>query len=255
MQGTGNDFVMLDGIKDPKSLDLTKDQIRFLCDRRFGVGADGLIIIKVSPGLDFEMVYYNADGYESSMCGNGGRCIIKYALEYGYADGEAHFNAIDGLHKGHKDGSNISLKMSDVTGFKLSDQNYVLDTGSPHYVTFRNHIDMINVKDAGKGIRNQREFIKEGINVNFVEKVSASQLYVRTYERGVEAETLSCGTGVTAAAISSHLKFKTPVVDQYEIKTKGGTVYVKFKFQDDLFQEIYLTGPAEFVFSGTIVLL
>ena len=251
-QGTGNDVVILDN-RAGNFTQLTSVQIAYLCDRRFGIGADGLMMLQLKDGYDFEMLYYNADGNEGSMCGNGGRCLVAFAKQMGVIDKTAAFLATDGFHEAVvKENGWVELKMKDVHSIEKSDDHVVLNTGSPHYIRWEKDIAKTAVYDEGKRIRNSSPFAKEGINVNFVQ-VHEDALSVRTYERGVEAETLSCGTGVTAAAIAA----SSPTIGQQEQKilTPGGELKVKFeKISDSSFENIWLCGPATFVFSGTIEL-
>ena len=251
-QGTGNDFVILDN-RSGNFTQLTSVQIAYLCDRRFGIGADGLMMLQLKDGYDFEMMYYNADGNEGSMCGNGGRCLVAFAKQMGVIDKTAAFLATDGFHEAIvKENSWIELKMKDVNSIEIFPDHSILNTGSPHYIRWEKDIAKTAVYDEGKRIRNSPPFIKEGINVNFVQ-VHEDALSVRTYERGVEAETLSCGTGVTAAAIAA----SSATIGQQEQKilTPGGELKVKFeKKSDSSFENIWLCGPATFVFSGTIEL-
>lgn len=249
-QGTGNDFIIIDNRKN--NISLSDMQINQLCDRRFGVGADGLMLLENHPSLDFNMKYFNADGKESTMCGNGGRCLVAFAKSISLIDKKTNFNAIDGVHKATVNKNNsISLQMQDVSYVRLVNTNYFLNTGSPHYVTFRDDIKNIDVYNRGREIRYSAEFSPEGTNVNFVE-FQDNKLFVRTYERGVENETLSCGTGVTASAISASI-YSDSDKNSYDIITKGGYLNVSFKKQDsNTFSDIWLTGPATFVFKGEI---
>ncbi len=249
-QGTGNDFIIIDNRKN--NISLSEMQINQLCDRRFGIGADGLMLLENHPSLDFNMKYFNADGKESTMCGNGGRCLVAFAKSISLIDKKTNFNAIDGVHKATVNKNNsISLQMQDVSYVRLVNTNYFLNTGSPHYVTFRDDIKNIDVYNRGREIRYSAEFSPEGTNVNFVE-FQNDKLFVRTYERGVENETLSCGTGVTASAISASI-YSDSDKNSYNIITKGGYLNVSFKKQDsNTFSDVWLTGPATFVFNGEI---
>ena len=249
-QGTGNDFVILDN-RDNKYNSLTKEQVAHLCDRRFGIGADGLMLLQLKDGYDFEMIYYNADGGESSMCGNGGRCLVNFAKKLGAINTYASFIAIDGEHEATiLPDEQVKLKMQDVNGIEKGEDYSLLNTGSPHYVVFKPLIKELDVYNEGKKIRYNKRFADVGVNINFVEKLS-NNLYVRTYERGVENETLSCGTGVTAAALAaSGTANKTY---QTNISTPGGNLQVQFdKLDDNTFNNVYLIGPATFVYKGTI---
>ena len=249
-QGTGNDFIIIDNRKN--NISLSDMQINQLCDRKFGIGADGLMLLENHPSLDFNMKYFNADGKESTMCGNGGRCLVAFAKSISLIDKKTNFNAIDGVHKATVNKNNsISLQMQDVSYIRSVNTNYFLNTGSPHYVTFRDDIKNIDVYNRGREIRYSAEFSPEGTNVNFVE-FQDNKLFVRTYERGVENETLSCGTGVTASAISASI-YSDSDKNSYDIITKGGYLNVSFKKQDsNTFSDVWLTGPATFVFKGEI---
>ncbi|RYY39878.1 MAG: diaminopimelate epimerase [Chitinophagaceae bacterium] len=250
-QGTGNDFVLFDN-RDGRFDNLSLDQVRRLCDRRFGIGADGLMLLNRREGFDFEMKYYNSDGRESSMCGNGGRCLVKFAADLGLAQTNYHFIAIDGPHEAsiELDGT-VALKMADVSEIIHDGNDFVLNTGSPHYVHLTTdvmHKDMVRI---GREIRNSGPYVQEGINVNFVEQTEeADEIIVRTYERGVEDETLSCGTGVTAAAlVCAH---NENGFNRVEVRTKGGPLAVEFDKDGDNYTDVWLIGPAVRVFEGTI---
>lgn len=250
-QGTGNDFILLDNRKN--ELQLTRGQVAYLCNRRFGVGADGLMLLELEPGADFKMVYFNSDGNESSMCGNGGRCISAFAKKIGLINDRAKFIAIDGLHEAVIHDGFVSLKMNDVKSIEKTDDFYFVNTGSPHYVRFVEGIDDFNVNLEGKKIRNSARFIEEGTNVNFIEKKEDS-VFVRTYERGVENETLSCGTGVTASALVAAVSGSASGKNYCKISTLGGELRVKFdKVLESNFYNIWLEGPAEFVFEGDVL--
>jgi len=248
-QGTGNDFIILDNRK--KQIFLNTEQIAKLCDRHFGVGADGLMLLEEAAGYDFRMVYYNSDGRESTMCGNGGRCMTAFAHKLGLLKDEANFVAIDGPHKANIIPHGlVSLCMNDVSNISISDTYTILNTGSPHYVLWVKNVKDMDIYTGGHKIRNQPEFQPDGINVNFVEK-DGDELWVRTYERGVEDETLSCGTGVTASAIASTGVHK----GEYHkvVNTPGGALNVSFiKDTGTSAKNVVLTGPAEFVFSGKV---
>ena len=252
-QGTGNDFVILDNRKGQYST-LNTDQIKFLCDRRFGIGADGLMLLNNKEGYDFEMKYYNADGRESSMCGNGGRCLVKFAYHLGIHKNTYTFAAIDGAHEAEIDlDGTVSLKMRDVDQIRHVNGDYILDTGSPHYIKMVSGLDSIDVFKSGRTIRNSDLFKKEGINVNFVEQLTDDEIAVRTYERGVEDETLSCGTGVTAAAIACY--HNETGFNDVMVNTKGGKLNVEYdRVDDDSYKNIWLSGPAEKVFEGEMEL-
>lgn len=252
-QGTGNDFVLIDN-RD-KTITLTTAQIKWICDRRFGIGADGLMLLELAPNVDFKMVYYNSDGNESSMCGNGGRCITAFAKHLNIITTNAKFLAIDGVHDAKVLTDTVSLKMNDVRNVEVGEDFFYLNTGSPHYVKFVKDIDGLDVYNEGKNIRYNNRFAAEGTNVNFIEKQDDG-LFVRTYERGVEDETLSCGTGVTAAALVAALNGVATDKNNCSIKTLGGNLNVKFdKVLENTFYNIWLEGPATFVFKTSIDVL
>lgn len=248
--GTGNDFIMLDGRKiDMKSL--TTSVIARLCDRHFGIGADGLIILTESEKYDFKMTYYNSDGHVGTMCGNGGRCIVSFAHELGVVNQACTFEAADGLHTATLlvDGS-VKLKLNDVMEIQQLEDGLFLNTGSPHLILFRMQIADIDVFGEGRRIRHEARF-PDGTNVNFVE-LTKKGIKVRTYERGVENETLSCGTGVTASAIAANHSglHKGTKVD---VSTLGGDLQVEFDQPDGgRVRNLYLSGPATKVFEGTL---
>jgi diaminopimelate epimerase len=264
-QGTGNDFVMIDQRTTQYLTRKDTQIINHLCDRRFGIGADGLILLqnaqntegpphaeKSEKPYDFEMVYFNADGSESTMCGNGGRCLVAFAQFLKVFDTECVFKAIDGAHdaKINADGW-VELKMIDVKNIEVGSDYFLMNTGSPHYVVFAEDLTDINVYENGRAIRYSDRFAKEGVNVNFVEIRKDGSIEVATYERGVEDETFSCGTGVTAAAISYFLKNGTS--NQVPIKTKGGDLAVRFrKNTEGVFENVWLCGPATQVYKGEV---
>jgi diaminopimelate epimerase len=251
--GTGNDFLMVDGREQDTSIFDTK-VIKRLCDRRFGIGGDGLIILEESKHFDFTMRYFNADGREGTMCGNGGRCITVFARALGICGAQTTFEGIDGVHEASiLSNGEIRLKLIDVGGIDRLEDGYLLDTGSPHFVNFVSKLEQIEVDREGAEIRHQLRFGKGGVNVNFVELGSgADEITVRTFERGVEGETWSCGTGVAAAAISAFFHSGTDNLS-YEVLTRGGKLNVSFKSSaNQHFTEIYLTGPASHVYDGTI---
>jgi diaminopimelate epimerase len=250
-QGAGNDFVILEN-RDHKYDNLTTGQVKHICNRRFGVGADGLMLLNSHNSLDFEMRYYNADGNESSMCGNGGRCLVKFAKHRGMYKVTYHFMAIDGPHEADIDMHDIvRLKMNDVNQVEYHSGHAILNTGSPHFVKFASNVEEIDVVETGREIRYSKHFEKEGINVNFVETTDEDGIFVRTYERGVEDETLSCGTGVTASALMNAHNAKG--FNRVEVKTPGGPLSVEYnKVDDEHFDNIWLCGPAELVYKGEI---
>jgi diaminopimelate epimerase len=254
-QGTGNDFILIDNRK-PLVKELSAKFISRCCDRKFGIGADGLMLLQGKEGFDFEMIYYNADGNIGSMCGNGGRCVTAFANALGILkDNKAYFLAVDGPHHASLKGADyVELKMIDVSIADYNTDFIFLDTGSPHHIEFIPKIEGFDVYNKGKDIRYGSQYKKNGCNINFVEIKEAQHINVATYERGVEDETLSCGTGVTAAAIAYYVenqKEKTPL--PINIETKGGSLKVHFQYNDNLFHEIWLCGPATAVFTGNIL--
>lgn len=254
-EGTGNDFIMLDGRATDYSF-LTQQQVEKLCNRRFGIGADGLIILTPVDGYDFKMVYYNSDGRLSTMCGNGGRCLTAFASLLGVIDSKATFIAVDGPHEGiinqHTGNSwDVSLKMIDVEGAEKVGDDFFINTGSPHHVQFVNNVGGVDVYADGKAIRNSARYANGGTNVNFIHAENGI-VNVRTYERGVEDETLSCGTGVTAAAIAAYLNGVPAEGNNYLIATQGGRLRVNFTPQNNRFTNVWLSGPATFVYKGGI---
>ncbi len=253
-QGAGNDFIVIDNRNGLFSRD-NVDMVRHLCDRRFGIGGDGLMLLQDVAGYDFEMVYYNANGYEGSMCGNGGRCIVAFARDLGLVDCEADFLAADGAHHAyvHDRAGWISLQMIDVNEITADGDAYVLDTGSPHYVELVNGLAAFPVVDEGRKIRYNDNYQNVGINVNFVEP-DGSGYFVRTYERGVEDETLACGTGATAVALAMAWHEDREGELEIPIRVMGGDLNIRFHKKGRSFTRIFLEGPAEFVFEGKVAL-
>lgn len=255
--GAGNDFILVDQ-RDERPL--TKDQtgmIARLCERRFGIGADGLILLQQKEGYDFEMVYFNADGRESSLCGNGGRCIAAFAQMLGIIRDKCRFWAVDGAHEAvvAPDGEWVELHMGDVRDVTYDQKACILNTGSPHYVAFKSLVDQIDVRQEGAAIRFNERYRTTGINVNFVQDLGDA-LLVRTYERGVEDETLACGTGVTAAALAHHREArKSPGTYETTVHARGGVLKVRFTAHPDgHFTDVWLCGPARFVYEGVVQL-
>ena len=249
-QGTGNDFVILDDREARFPIDDVQ-LITKLCDRKFGIGADGLMLLRLHNDWDFEMVYFNSDGRQSSMCGNGGRCITAFAHRLGVISNACSFIAIDGPHDARilKDGQ-VSLKMVDVNAIEKIDSDLFLDTGSPHFIRFVENVNAVDVVAEGRGVRYNDRFREEGTNVNFVQKTAAG-IRMRTYERGVEDETLSCGTGVTAAVLASG--DSTAGQGSLDVETQGGNLKVHYRQGgENEFSDIWLQGPATFVFEGEI---
>ena len=252
--GTGNDFIIVDNRNG--LYDLIQEQVAFLCHRRFGIGADGLMLLQNHAQYDFEMRYFNSDGAEASMCGNGGRCLVRFAFEQGACGQNTSFLAVDGVHQAVvKDRNIVELKMSDVHQISHKLEGIFLDTGSPHYVEHVKNLDNLRVNQKGKEIRYHELFTPGGCNVNFVEKKGDDSIFVRTYERGVENETLSCGTGVVASALATYYMVDSKAT-YFDIETKGGNLSVRFsakKHNDTIeFSDIWLCGPAQLVFKGTI---
>jgi len=227
-QGTGNDFVMIDN----REMIFDKTATKFiasLCDRRLGIGADGLILIEHDTKSDFKMVYYNSDGNESTMCGNGGRCLVAFAKQLGMIKNTCTFNAIDGLHHATIDENNIvALQMIDVEKIELKEKSLFLNTGSPHHVEIVRNLEYFDVFKNGKRIRESAEYKPGGTNVNFVEQEGPYHFRIRTFERGVEDETLSCGTGATAVAIAMH-KLKKTESSLIKITVEGGELEVSIR--------------------------
>ncbi len=247
-QGTGNDFILIDN-RDEKYSSITTAQVKAICHRRFGIGADGVMLLNTIKGYDFEMKYYNSDGNESSMCGNGGRCIVAFAKQLGIITNKANFIAIDGPHTADITDDNVSLGMSNVNEIKTFDTFYQLDTGSPHYVCIIQDVMQLDIKKEGALIRYSPMFEEEGINVNFVEQNDNNALFVATYERGVEDETYSCGTGVTACAL---VQMSISNTNKIDIQTKGGKLSVTADKEGEGYKNIILAGPATFVYTGEI---
>ncbi|HBC05356.1 MAG TPA: diaminopimelate epimerase, partial [Aequorivita sp.] len=235
-QGTGNDFVIIDNREEffPKE---NTELVAKICDRRFGVGADGLLLLENHPSVDFMMVYYNSDGNLSSMCGNGGRCIAHFAKFLGIISEKTTFEAVDGMHEAMVSDDWVSLKMNNVEKVKVSENFTFLNTGSPHHVEMVSGLENYDVFTNGRNIRNEI-YGKEGSNVNFVEQNDAANFSVRTYERGVEDETLSCGTGVTAVAIAMFENGKTSE-DKVILKTPGGQLQVRFEKAGSGYKNVY----------------
>lgn len=249
-QGTGNDFIIIDN-RQAIFENTDTNAIARLCDRRFGIGADGLMLLENHDTLDFTMVYYNADGNESSMCGNGGRCLTSFAQYLGIVNGTAKFEATDGIHLAHLfENGDVSLQMSNVPVVQVFDGHVFTNTGSPHHVQLTDNIDHTDVFNQGRHLRNEL-YGKEGANINFVEPQGGNLFKVRTYERGVEDETLSCGTGVTAVALAMHSTQQTSTND-VQLLTPGGNLKVSFQPTPHGYQDIWLTGPAVQVFKGEI---
>jgi diaminopimelate epimerase len=249
-QGAGNDFIIIDN--RIKVFDGNNEKlIEFLCHRRFGIGADGLILLENAKGFDFRMIYFNLDGKEASMCGNGGRCIVAFAHKLGVIDTSTRFLASDGSHEAKIDTEGlIDLHMIDVNKVEKLLDGYFLNTGVPHLVHFVDDLQIIDVNIEGRQLRYDARFQPEGTNVNFV-KIEGDHLTVYTYERGIEAETLACGTGITASALSASAKLNIEE-GEFKINAKGGQLSVRFKKDNNQFSNIWLKGPAKLVYEGEV---
>lgn len=251
-QGAGNDFIMIDN-RDNMFDGSNEKLIESLCHRRFGVGSDGLILLEEAKGYDFRMVYFNSDGREASMCGNGGRCIVAFARKLGLIDSKANFIASDGSHDAFIDENGlVDLHMIDVKEIASLIDGYFLNTGVPHLVHFVEDLHIIDVELEGRQLRYDARFQPAGTNVNFV-KIEGDKLTVYTYERGVEAETLACGTGIVASALSAAY-MNGMDKGEYSINAKGGNLKVKFEKQNGSFTNVWLKGPAELVYSGSVMI-
>ncbi len=252
-EGTGNDFVMIDN----RSLAFPKDNIQLIekiCNRRFGIGADGLILLENDESTDFKMVYYNSDGNESSMCGNGGRCLVAFAKRLNIINDRATFIAVDGLHHATIDSNGIvSLQMKDVDEVNQNENHIFLNTGSPHHVQLVEDLHIFDVRNEGAKIRYSDLYGKAGSNINFVSQTDENKFALRTYERGVEDETLSCGTGATAVAIAMKAIGKTDS-SVIQLRVEGGELEVSFVEKNGFFTQVFLKGPATFVYEGNLSL-
>lgn len=252
-EGAGNDFILADNRNlrwKPSS-----EMVASLCDRHFGIGADGLMLLEEIAGFDFRMVYYNSDGNISTMCGNGGRCITAFARSLGFNGNPFRFMAHDGVHESHilaQNGSRylVKLKMTDTRIAEIFQDGIFLDTGSPHFVVFRSLLPETDVYKEGRSLRNDARFEPGGTNVNFLDSAE-DKIFVRTYERGVENETLSCGTGVTASAIVYHATGRTDKT-RISIETRGGSLSVEFRADRESYTDVWLEGDATKVFEGII---
>lgn len=250
-QGAGNDFVMIDNRSGffPKE---NTQLIAHLCDRRFGIGGDGLILLENDTDTDFKMVYYNSDGNQSSMCGNGGRCLVAFAKDLEVIEDKTTFIATDGLHHASfEDNGLVSLQMIDVPTIDIKKDHSFLNTGSPHHVQMVEDLEHYNIKEEGAAIRYGSLYGAAGSNINFVKKIDDTTFRLRTYERGVEDETLACGTGATAVAIAMNATGQTDAT-AINVNVEGGKLVVSFDKTPNGFTNVFLKGPAEFVFKGTI---
>ncbi|OOG78819.1 diaminopimelate epimerase [Flavobacterium sp. A45] len=250
-QGAGNDFVMIDNRSGffPKE---NTQLVAHLCDRRFGIGGDGLILLENDSDTDFKMVYYNSDGNQSSMCGNGGRCLVAFAKDLEVIEDKTTFIATDGLHHASfEDNGLVSLQMIDVPTIAIKNDHSFLNTGSPHHVQMVEDLEHYNIKEEGAAIRYGELYGAAGSNINFVKKIDDTTFRLRTYERGVEDETLACGTGATAVAIAMNATGQTNAT-AINVNVEGGKLVVSFDKGENGFTNVFLKGPAEFVFKGTI---
>lgn len=249
--GAGNDFIMIDN-RDKKVLDSNKEELaKKWCQLRFGIGADGVIFVENSTSCDFVMDFLNPDG-SRSFCGNGSRCAVAYSKKLGMIGDELTFEAVDGVHEARIVGEQIQVKMGDVNGIEMLDQDMILHTGSPHYIIFTENIGEIDLIAEAHKIRYADRFKKSGINVNFIEEIAMGKIAIRTYERGVENETLACGTGATAAALAYVARNRSQI-KTIEVQARGGNLSVNLSTEDfNQFRNIWLNGPAEFVFKGEL---
>ncbi|MGE0079193.1 MAG: diaminopimelate epimerase [Bacteroidales bacterium] len=250
-QGAGNDFVIVDDRN--QNFPVSNNLIKKLCDRHFGIGADGLMLLSNSTKYDFLMRYFNSDGNESTMCGNGGRCITHFANKIGLIETSTVFEGIDGAHHASIVKKNyIRLKMKDIDSIEMMDDNYFIDSGSPHYINFVRDVDSVDVNREGKLIRQSVNINNGGTNVNFIQVISNDILKIRTFERGVEAETLACGTGAVASSIAYSLYFETES-KSIKLIAPGGELFVSFKKENSSsFKDVWLEGPAHHVYNGEI---
>lgn len=248
--GAGNDFILVDDRNNVFPREDVQSLVALLCNRHFGIGSDGLMLLRDAAEADFEMVYFNADGRVSSMCGNGGRCIVAFASSLGMIGNSCEFIAVDGRHRATLiDAHTVSLEMSDVSHIEhLGEKKVFLDTGSPHYVELRKDVQGINMVEEARSVRYSDRFAAAGVNVNFMEMKNGA-VHIRTYERGVEDETLACGTGVTAAAMAAHHwgLAASPVT----VQAMGGRLEVSFTYRDGVYTDVWKTGPVQHVFEGT----
>ncbi len=245
-QATGNDFIIIDDREELFEID-DSNLIKSLCERKMGVGADGLILLRNHNSYDFEMIYFNSDGNQSTLCGNGARCIVSFANTLDLISSKSTFLAIDGIHQANIYDKSVSIKFNDIKSIQFDNGNYIVDSGSPHFITFKDNIENLDVENEGRSIRNMNKFSRDGINVNFVSL--GDSIRIRTYERGVESETLSCGTGAVAASIALFYSglFEDNEVD---LQTNGGLLSVTFDEFNGVFKNIWLTGEANLVYIG-----
>ena len=247
-QGTGNDFVLIENRDKQFPID-NYAAVAQICHRNFGIGADGFILIESDDNSDFYMRYFNADGHEGSLCGNGSRCAIHFAKSLGLTSDKVVFRTSYGLHKANFIADQVALELHSVSQWEKREDAIFIDTGSPHHVIFVSDVDDVDVAIKGAEIAHGAPYFSDGTNVNFAQQIDANTLYVRTFERGVEAETLSCGTGVTAAALAAHINGLT-TAHAIEIKTRGGDLNVSFSSTKNGYEAVVLQGPATPVFTG-----
>jgi diaminopimelate epimerase len=257
--GAGNDFVIIDNMQRLLAADKSALAVA-LCSRHFGVGADGLLVIEPSDRADFTMLYYNADGSYGGMCGNGGRCVARYAALKKIAHPSMVFEALGFLYHADLQGTAVRLRMRDPSNVRrkvlvrASGEEFsasFINTGSPHVVIFDEHLEERDILSTGRLIRSHTAFEPEGTNVNFVQLLGGDRIAMRTYERGVEAETLACGTGSVASALISSMLFglRSPT----HVRTRGGEdLHVEFQQKGDGFSEIVLLGSAHMLYSGIV---
>ncbi|HEY5704464.1 MAG TPA: diaminopimelate epimerase [Terrimicrobiaceae bacterium] len=261
MNGAGNDFILFDN-RDGK-LPLNPSRIALLCDRHRGIGADGVLAVEPPvQGADFRMRYYNADGGEAEMCGNGARCFARFVQRLGASNAEISFETMAGTVRASFPGDQVRVVMSDPhsyrppVGLEIHGRTlevHFVNTGVPHAVVFTEDIEAVDVSRDGAALRYHSAFSPKGTNANFVQVLSPDSIAIRTYERGVEGETLACGTGVCAAALLHHLRTHSP--PPVNVKVRGGdTLQVAFEASERGIHNVTLTGPADFVFEGTISL-
>lgn len=252
-QATGNDFVIIDAREE--NIILSKENIKFLCHRHFGIGSDGLIIFENSDKADFSMQFFNPDGSGGMMCGNGGRSIVRFAADKGVIKDKCTFLAPDGLHSATIEGENISLKMTTPTLFQRFEDGFYINTGTSHFVVFENNLEEIDIIKKGRMLRNDERFLTyKGCNVNFVQEITDKNLKIQTYERGVEDLTLACGTGICAAALTYSVKKGLENSNHtINISAQGGDLQVEFeKKENNTFDNVHLIGEAKKVFEGEI---
>lgn len=245
---SGNDFIIIDN-RNGHFNNECSELVKLMCGRRTGIGADGLILLQNSPGFAFKMLYYNSDGFDGSMCGNGGKCVFLYAFELGITGNSADFLSSDGIHSAFAEDNNVFLKMKDVREIRQMGGGYFLDTGSPHFVKYVTSPHGSDIKAEGREIRNRKEFLPGGVNVNFIEVMAGNCIEIATYERGVEDETLSCGTGSVAAAVVAALNFGDGSCN-FDILAKGGRNGVKLTKEKGIYKDIWLSGVVHKVFDG-----